>query len=129
MTDKLKLPKGRRAREKALASAASTESSTPPASTAASDSPRKERRDPFERATTALTIFASAILYLYLIGWWFNKPILGILIEDPINTIKHILLAPVLPLLKILGVEHWVAGAISPARAVEKVVESIKDEF
>ncbi|KAJ3245211.1 hypothetical protein HDU78_009691 [Chytriomyces hyalinus] len=130
MTDKHKLPKGRRAREKALQSAASNEPSSPlqPSSTV-SDSPEKERRDPFERATTALTIFASAILYLYAIGWWFNKPILGVLIEDPINTLKHILLAPVLPLLKLFGVEHWVAGVLTPARVVEKVVEAIKDDF
>ncbi|KAI8608348.1 hypothetical protein BC830DRAFT_965052 [Chytriomyces sp. MP71] len=134
------LPKGRRARQKAVAalqeSSPDSQFAKKPASTpvtptntlssTTSPTTTSVKRDPFAAATNTLYYLLSVLLWLYVIGLWFNKPLLGVLLADPLHTLWHVCLAPVAPLLDLVwkGL-HEIAG--SAERGIVDAV--LRDEF
>ncbi|KAJ3125575.1 hypothetical protein HK100_010732 [Physocladia obscura] len=52
------------------------------------------KRNPFVHAEQALYVFVSVLLWLFMIGWVTGKPLVGILLADPVRTIREILIAP-----------------------------------
>ncbi|KAJ3025592.1 UNVERIFIED_CONTAM: hypothetical protein HDU68_006961 [Siphonaria sp. JEL0065] len=133
MPPKPALPKGLKSREKSL------QQQTPPASPPKSVSTQESssapsidktpKRNPFEKAERTLWIFVSIVLWLYIIGLVTGKPLLGVLLADPVNTIKEILLGPFKVVGNIIGVdvETLLFGVKTAAETVVK--PAVVDEF